>query len=37
MTKSMTASLQIPHFGYADELHVDKLSQVRHQLIKHLK
>ena len=37
MTKSMTASLQIPHFGYADELRVDKLSQVRHQLIKHLK
>lgn len=29
MVKSMTASLNIPHFGYCDEIHMDALVQLR--------
>eukprot|EP00049_Salpingoeca_infusionum_P018211 m.356227 g.356227 ORF g.356227 m.356227 type:complete len:485 (+) comp17474_c0_seq1:44-1498(+) len=29
MVKSMTAALQVPHFGYADEIEVDELIKLR--------
>lgn len=35
MVKSMSEALKIPHFGYDDEIYVDKLIQLRSQL-KHI-
>lgn len=32
MVKSMNAALQIPHFGYADEVQMDALHQLRQEL-----
>lgn len=32
MVKSMTAALQIPHFGYADEVQMDALYKLRQEL-----
>lgn len=37
MVKSMTQSMTIPHFGYSDEMPMDRLLQLRSELLEHFK